>query len=185
MSRRSMSRRAKSRQGSGPPEQQSRVFPRGATPGNGVPQPQSRVAEVVDRRRTIPVDPAAVPRPRAPAPERTTMVPTDGIVAAIQDGFAQIDERLEDLVNTMRVAHGLAEADDELDSLRTSNSQLTHELAASQQQVQQMHAVLGQRGQVQAAPQPQESTTVAAPSPVEQDSVTEQPAPTPPDDTAQ
>jgi DNA anti-recombination protein RmuC len=121
----------------------------------------------MSHRATIPVEGAAAPRPRRPAPERSILAPTDAFVAAIQDGFAGLEDRLVELTIALRQANGLDAADEELEQLRQANTQLSSEADAARQQLEQLRAIVAQP-QVESAPavaQAPESGTAPPPTP--------------------
>lgn len=111
------------------------------------------------------------------------MMPTDAVVAALQDGFAGIGEQLEDLVTSLRQAHGLDAADEELEELRKANAELASANEHAQQQLEQLRAIVGQQGVPPQTPTSQAPTQVVpAPGPTQAtEPVAQTPAPTPPD----
>lgn len=149
-----INRRANVRQ---EPGQQRQVFPRGGAPGNGVQSRRGRVEEVIGR--SIAVEDATLP-----SGKRTEMLPTDGMVAAIQDGFAGVNERLDRFVTVVRQAQGLDAADEELEQLRQENAKLTTELQGAQQHLRALSLQQGGSGH----PTPQPDPPVPTPAPTEE-----------------
>jgi len=114
------------------------VFPRGDVPSNVAQTQRGRVEEVVEGRRSIAVEDASPPGHRARG--RGSLQPTDGAVAAIQDGFMALTVQLGELVSTLRIAHGIDAADEELAQLREMNSRLTTELEGVQRHLRALVA---------------------------------------------
>lgn len=119
------------------------IHPRGPQPGNGASRRIRRVDEVVRRQATEPgiaVRSAVGPTQRSPRHPRRVLTPTDGSAPLIHDGFSRLDARLVEILQTLRQASGLDEADEELDELRRENDKLKHDLHVAQQQIQAMQA---------------------------------------------